>query len=102
MPTVDTAMNRLKQALASAKMERAQALKIIHGYGSTGKGGAIKQEVHRFLTEKKRLGQIKAFVKGDEFTPFYADARNAIALHPGLTKDKDYGKGNNGISIVVL
>jgi hypothetical protein len=38
MPTVDVAMPLLTDRLRSLKKSGAKAVKIIHGYGSTGKG----------------------------------------------------------------
>ena len=102
MPLVEQARAQLSQALLTAKANRVRSLKIIHGYGSSGKGGAIKADVHRFLLQKKREGFIREFVKGEEFSPFYQSARQAVALDPSLTRDSDYSRGNDGITIVVL
>lgn len=41
-PTAEQAMQRLSQELRIAGANRLRALKIIHGYGSTGSGGAIR------------------------------------------------------------
>lgn len=40
MPTVDMARTHLNMTLRSAKANRVKVLKLIHGYGSSGKGGA--------------------------------------------------------------
>ena len=102
MPTVERARIRLEQELRSAKSRRVSAVKIIHGYGSTGKGGAIKRDVQVCLDEKKRAGQIKAFVPGERFSPFDADARQIVTACSPLTKDRDYTKSNHGITVVLL
>ncbi len=44
MPTAKDAMLRLEQALRTARAKREPAIKIIHGYGSSGRGGAIRRE----------------------------------------------------------
>ncbi len=41
-PTADEALRRLKGELQAAKAMRAPVLKVIHGYGSSGKGGRIR------------------------------------------------------------
>jgi len=102
MPTVENARIKLDQALRTAKARRTAALKIIHGYGSTGKGGAIKRDVQQFLAQKKRAGQIKGYVAGENFSPFSAQARELIDRCPQLTRDSDYSRGNDGITIVLL
>ena len=101
-PTAEVAKARLSQALRSARAAGRPVLKLIHGYGSTGKGGVIRQEVLRDLAQRRGLGQIRLVVPGDEFSPFYESARKAIDLYPELRKDRDYAQTNQGITIVVL
>lgn len=102
MPTVEMARNRLNNALQTARMQGDKAIKIIHGYGSSGKGGAIKADVHKNLAQKLRSGAIKSYVKGEDFSPFSEVSRQITAKCPDLTKDKDYSRGNDGITIVLL
>ncbi len=102
MPTVEIARNRLSNALQSARVRGDKVVKIIHGYGSSGKGGAIKADVQRFLAEKQRLGTIKGYVKGEDFSPFSASSRQLTARCPDLIRDRDYSRGNDGITIVLL
>lgn len=101
-PTAQLALIQLKQSLASARARGTATIKLIHGYGSSGKGGAIKGAVHRELALLKSSGKIKEYVPGDEFSPFYANARRALELDPQLRKDMDYTRTNQGITIVVL
>ncbi len=42
MPTVDTALRWLESELDAARKMRRPALKLIHGYGSSGRGGKIR------------------------------------------------------------
>ncbi len=102
MPTAATACSRLGQELAMAKAGRQSAIKVIHGYGSSGKGGAIKREVHILLRHKKQTGAIKEFVPGEDFSPFYEAARRAVDICPELCRDRDYSRQNGGITIVVF
>jgi len=102
MPTVETARIRLDQALRTAKLQREKCVKIIHGYGSSGKGGAIKRDVLAELARRRSGKQIKAFVPGEKFTPFDASARQILNACPELGRDKDYSRGNYGITIVLL
>lgn len=102
MPTVEAARIRLDQALRTAKSRRYDTMKIIHGYGSSGKGGAIKQDVQRLLAEKKRIKAIRGYVKGECFTPFDPSARGLLDKCPDLAKDRDYSRGNDGVTIVLL
>ena len=102
MPTVEQARIRLNQELRIAKAQGETLLKIIHGYGSTGKGGAIKKDVQLQLNSKKRQGVIREYVKGENFSPFDETSRKISMVQPAITKDKDYYNCNEGITIVLL
>lgn len=101
-PVVDQALVRLSQGLRLAKANREKAVKIIHGYGSSGKGGSIKQGTMCFLEEKKKAGFIKDYCKGEEFTPFFNQGRKMVETAPHLKKDCDYNRQNDGITIVIM
>ncbi|MEG0899382.1 MAG: Smr/MutS family protein [Oscillospiraceae bacterium] len=102
LPTVEQAKSRLERELKSAKTSGIEAVKIIHGYGSTGKGGVIKPQIYKVLSQKKKNGEIKAVIKGEDFSPFDEESRKAMRSCPSLSKDTDMSKTNHGITIVVL
>ena len=102
MPTVENARIRLDQALRSARAKKTRAVKIIHGYGSSGKGGAIKRDVQKVLGERKRAGTIAEYVPGEQFSPFDESARRILSVCPELSQDKDYSRCNHGVTIVLL
>ena len=101
MPTVDTAMRYVEQAISRAKAYGYPVLKLIHGYGSSGTGGKIKTAVQRELGKYKNTGKIREFVAGDNFTPFDSATQRIIAAYPDVTRDRDYLKTNQGITIVL-
>jgi DNA-nicking Smr family endonuclease len=41
MPTLDEARRLVIEEIKRAKREKMKVLKVIHGYGSSGKGGAL-------------------------------------------------------------
>lgn len=102
MPTVEVARNRLLNELQTARLRGDKALKIIHGYGSSGKGGVIKADVQKLLAQKQRSGTIRGYVKGEDFSPFNETARQLVTILPALRKDRDYDRGNDGITIVLI
>lgn len=102
MPTVETARQRLEQGLRTARARRVAVLKIIHGYGSTGKGGAIKRDVLQVLRRKLGEKEIRGFVAGEDFSPFDPSARAILDKCPELRYDRDYTKGNHGITMVLI
>ena len=66
MPTVAEAMPLLTERLRSLKKSGVKAVKIIHGYGSTGKGGRLRKATIKLLEESKTNGLIKEFVIGEQ------------------------------------
>ena len=102
MPAVDTALRYVEQALSRAKAYGYPAIKLIHGYGSSGSGGKIRTAVQRELAKYKAAGKIREFVAGDNFTPFDSATQRIIAAYPDITRDSDYLKTNQGITIVLI
>ena len=102
MPTVAIARQNLNQQLRTARAAGCRVVKLIHGYGSTGRGGAIKADTLRSLESKRAAGQIKAFVVGEDFSPFNATARAMLDLCPVLRRDPDLTRQNHGITMVLL
>jgi len=101
-PKVDAAMMKLRLELATLRRIGVHTVKIIHGYGSTGFGGSIRQATHLFLCEQLHAGKIKAYCPGECFGPFENNGRNIIAMAPAFRQDPDWGRQNDGITIVIL
>jgi hypothetical protein len=102
LPTANDAIKRITFNIHSGKMTGASALKIIHGYGSTGKGGVIRTEARRYLENQKRKGLIRDCIAGEDFSIFNAATIEAFKLCGDLRKDSDLERHNNGITIVIL
>ncbi|MDR0446212.1 MAG: hypothetical protein LBH17_04150 [Oscillospiraceae bacterium] len=102
MPEAGLAVRRVTYNIRNGKQLGASAIKFIHGYGSTGRGGKIRTEVRRYLTEQKRRGQIRDFITGESFSIFDEATRGAFNCCDDLRRDSDLERHNNGITIVVL
>ena len=102
MPTVAQAQTRLIGELGRSRAAGAKAVKLIHGYGSTGVGGKLRIGVRQFLSVKKRQNKIKAFVSGEEWDIFHEESRKLLEGCPDLAKDRDLGRGKPGITLVLL
>jgi hypothetical protein len=102
MPTADEALKRLNEALDAAKKDGVKALKIIHGYGSSGLGGILRTRIQKSLANRRNQGKIRACVFGDKWNSFEEVARSILEDCPELRKDTDFNRGNDGISIVLL
>ena len=102
MPTVDVAMPLLNERLRSLKKSGVKAVKIIHGYGSTGKGGRLRKATQTLLDELKKSGSIKEFIGGEQWSKFEVRTLALIDRMPQLYKDQDLERSNRGITVVFL
>jgi len=102
MPTVDDAIKRITYNIRNAGSFGVTAIKLIHGYGSTGKGGAIRTEARKYLEREKKRGLIKDYITGEEFSIFNTATLNAFQACDGLRGDSDLERHNNGITVIVL
>ena len=102
MPLVHQALQRLDRELALARQEKSALLKLIHGYGSSGAGGDIRIAVQNRLLEMAQNGQIRACIFGENWSKSDDTAWKLLQSHPELKNDSDLGRGNRGITIIVL
>lgn len=102
LPTVDEARRLLIAELKQAKQSGFAAVKIIHGYGSTGKGGALRGALRTSLLRRKKEGLVTRVIFGEKWSVFEEDARYAIEHCPDLRNDRDLNRCNEGITIAVL
>jgi hypothetical protein len=101
-PTRDQAYQKLEAALVRARKDGIVVLKVIHGYGSTGTGGVLRFAIRGFLRQRKELGEIAAFVNGESWSSFDMRSKTVFAKAPELLLDSDVGRGNKGITLVLL
>lgn len=101
-PTVQEALNRLEREVAVAQQRGCSILKIIHGYGSTGVGGDIRIAVQLRLREWSESGAIRGCVFGEEWSTSSEQVWTLLKSCPELKSDADLGRGNRGITVVVL
>lgn len=102
MPTVEQARLRMQFELQTARKEGYKAVKLIHGYGSSGAGGALRMELQTELRKAVADGTLRALVPGENWRSSDADAWELLQRFPEWKKDVDLGRNNPGISIVLL
>jgi len=102
MPEVHQALSRLDSELAKARKEGCDLIKLIHGYGSTGAGGDIRIAVQRKLRHMSDQGQIRGFIFGEDWSKSDELTWKLLNDHAELKQDRDLGKRNRGITVVVL
>jgi hypothetical protein len=102
MPLVEEAVDRMNMGIQELRVSGVKAVKLIHGYGSTGRGGKIRVGVRDELAAMKRKRLIKDFIPGEDFGPVDAASRKLAEQNKAVTRDPDYGRMNHGITVVVL
>jgi hypothetical protein len=101
-PTVNVGLLRLDHALVAARAAGDPILKLVHGYGSSGVGGRLREEVWTALDRFKRSGFISDFIPGEDFRVSNAASWALMKRDKTIKEDRDFGRANRGITIVVL
>jgi hypothetical protein len=77
-------------------------LKVIHGYGSSGKGGSLCVGLRKTFKLRKKEGVIKAFIAGEDFSIFNDTVLALLEAVPQLRCDPDLNTTNEGVTILWL
>lgn len=102
MPTVELAMANLEIELDFARQYKFYAIKLIHGYGSHGFGGAIFNAVKAHLNKLLKQNKISDIISGNQWRLENEKARTLLYNNPEWANDEDFNYNNPGITIVVL
>jgi uncharacterized Zn finger protein (UPF0148 family) len=101
-PAVELALHRMTELLEDGARNGVTAVTLIHGYGSSGKGGVIRLESRKMLDYMKSRGKIADFIFGEEFTGRSRRVKSLLRRYPRLSSDKNLNKGNRGITLVII
>ena len=102
LPLVDEALEHLSRELALARLQEVGVLRIIHGYGSSGTGGKIKQAVIQELAILSRTRGVRAYLAGDQYSENTNGGRDLLKQFPGLQSTLASDRHNSGITFVQL
>jgi len=102
LPTLDEARRLVSAEIKQAKRGGVQVLKVIHGYGSTGKGGVLCFGLRKSFGLRKKEGVIKDFIPGDDFSIFNRTVLALLEAVPGVRGDPDLGATNEGVTVLWL
>ena len=100
MPLVCDAMNILKSSLDRFRRNKHKCILIIHGYGSTGKGGAIHDKARQWLRAQERGGKVKSVIFGEDFSIFNFKSLELKNRYPELKPLMTVC--NHGVTVVEL
>jgi hypothetical protein len=102
LPSVAEARGRLQRWLDGLRRQGRRFGKIIHGYGSTGEGGRLREALRGSLFQRKREGVVLEFIPGEDFNDFCPSTAAWVRRCPVLLRDYDYDRLNKGVTIILL
>ena len=102
MPSLDDARRSVIAEIRRARKQKVRALKVIHGWGSTGRGGTLCVGLRKSFRLRKKEGVIKAFIPGEDFSIFNKTVLELLDAVPDLRGDPDLNATNEGITILWL
>lgn len=102
MPTLDDARRSVIEEIKRARRDGARALKVIHGYGSSGKGGKLCHGLRKSFALRKKEGVIRDFIPGEDFSIFDNRVLALLEAVPELRGDPDLNATNEGITVLWL
>jgi hypothetical protein len=102
LPTLDEARWLVIEEIKQAKREGARVLNVVHGYGSSGKGGALCIGLRKSFGLRKKEGVIRDSIACEDFTIFNETVLALLEAVPELRGDPDLNATNEGVTIVWL
>lgn len=102
LPSVQEGCRCLEAELLKAREDGIQILRIIHGWGSGGSGGKLRDACRASLNQKVAARRIKQFIRGEEYSRAHSTGRELCARFLDLQKYERGDSGNPGITIIVL
>ena len=102
MPPTHQALDELEIAIKKHINSNVNLIRVIHGWGSSGKGGKIREAVIKRLRSKKRNGTIKYYLNGEMFSKYMDDTQNLLMLYPKLRSFLETDSNNKGITFIFL
>nr|WP_320010043.1 hypothetical protein [uncultured Desulfobulbus sp.] len=101
-PLVEHALKRFESELFTSRSLGCKVLTLIHGYGSSGQGGAIKEALKEQLNYLKHRGEIRHVIAGEQFEGRSGRGRQLLRQYPFLAQHRDLNRSNPGITLVFL
>src|SRR6266542_2985392 len=87
LPTLDDARRSVIAEIKRAKRDGVKVLKVIHGYGSSGKGGTLCVGLRKSFGLRKKEGVIREFIAGEDFSIFNEQTMSVLEAVPKLRGD---------------
>ena len=102
LPTLEDARRLVAEEIRRAKRDGVRILKIIHGYGSSGKGGALCIGLRKSFKLRIKERVIRESIAGEDFSIFDERVLKMLEAAPELRGDPDINATNEGVTILWL
>ena len=101
-PNSDYALFLIDEEIKYSRAVGNRAVVIIHGYGSHGTGGVIKDAVHHYLPELKKKHIISDYVFGENWGDTNPSKIHMCNVCPELILHENLRSLNSGVSIILI
>ena len=101
-PNVDYALFLIDEEIRYSRAVGNRVIVIIHGYGSHGQGGAIKQGVKEYLPRLKKSGVISTYVFGENWGKTNPDVKEIEHISPEIILNENLSGINSGVSVILI
>lgn len=102
MPLVEQGLIQLETELTRAMQSRVEVVRVIHGYGSTGRGGTLRDACRAYLNRLLKAGQITSYLPGEEYSEATNAGRKLMSRCPDLHSSERSDRLNPGITFAEL
>jgi hypothetical protein len=100
--TTDQARVILERDFNASFKREDHFLVVIHGHGSSGKGGEIKTMVRNYAGAMVSMRRIKEFVQGEHLRQGSYVASEVARRHPRIKQLRDWNAANPGVTIFIF
>ena len=101
-PSVAEGVSRLENELLRARHAGIRVVRIIHGWGSTGIGGRLRDACRTYLSRELKARRVKAVIPGDEYSRATHAGRELMRHCHELKAGERADIKNPGITFVEL
>ena len=99
-PVVEMALKRMQLELNQARIGGVRVISLIHGYGSSGKGGKIRVECRKSLDYLLQKKLVKKVIYGESFHKNSGQGKSLVRQYPELKVQCKTDFNNPGITVV--
>ena len=100
MPNADYAVFLIDKEIMLSDKTNINVIIAIHGYGSSGKGGVIKKDLHKYLNKMKTYNKIVDYIPGEMWSDLNEKVKEMQAKYPELILNSNLANFNNGVTVI--